>query len=76
MAAGTTRLAVATAFVHSAEASSYLVQAYYNTYLMRAPDAGAAGWVNALTSGSMSMANVAAAFLDSNEFLSRAVRGY
>jgi hypothetical protein len=45
---------------------------------MRTADAdpAAAGWINALTAGTASLADVAVALLSSSEYLSRAVRGY
>jgi Domain of unknown function (DUF4214) len=66
---GLSRAALADAFLKSGEAQLQLVDQYYADYLVRAADpAGVAAWLAALQSGRLSPAQVAQAFLASDEF--------
>jgi len=72
---GLSRAALADAFLKSPEALRQLVDRYYADYLGRAgAPAEVAGWVEALQDGRLSPAQVAQAFLASDEFSGRAVQ--
>ncbi len=63
---------IADAFLGSLEAEQRIVDGYYQTYLGRDADAaGAQGWLSLLQSGKLSPAQVAQAFLASDEFFAR-----
>jgi hypothetical protein len=79
--AGASEQAVETAFLLSPEyqmshvSNTAFVTGLYNDVLGRVPDAGLAGWVQALASGA-SRASVIQAFLTSSEYLSDVVKSY
>jgi hypothetical protein len=79
--AGASEQTVETAFLLSPEyqmshvSNTAFVTGLYNDVLGRAPDAGLAGWVQALASGA-SRASVIQAFLTSSEYLGDVVKSY
>jgi hypothetical protein len=67
---------IADGFLGSREADEQRVGGYYRDYLGREGEAaGVAAWLAALQSGQLSPAQVAQAFLASDEFFSRAGMG-
>jgi hypothetical protein len=74
--AGAGRDFVASGFLHSAESYTRVLGALYAEYLRRAGEpAGVDYWLNRLRTGGMSVAEVARAFLASDEFFALAARG-
>jgi hypothetical protein len=74
--AGMSRAALADAFLAAAEAYQRLMDRYYSDYLGRAAEpAGVEYWLEALQSRQWSPAQVAQAFLASDEFFARAGTG-
>ena len=72
LAAGTSRAAVAADFIGSPESSQISVDGDYNDFLGRVGDtAGVNSWVAQIQNGSMTMAEVAAAFGGSSEYAAR-----
>jgi hypothetical protein len=70
------RAALADAFLAAGEAHQQLMNHYYSDYLSRAGDqAGVEYWLGALQSRQASPAQVAQAFLASDEFFARAGAG-
>ena len=66
--AGVSRAVVVDAFLHSQESAALAVDSFYAAYFHRPGDAnGRAGWINALTSGSLTFSQVALGFLISPE---------
>jgi hypothetical protein len=70
--AGAGHAALAEGFLQSAEAARQLVGGYYGRFLGREPDAaGQAHWLGALRESRLTPAEVAWAFLASDEFYTR-----
>jgi hypothetical protein len=70
---GADRAQVIQGFLHSTEAYQRAVDSFYAQFLQRVPGASEDGyWVNQLTGGSMSLQQVAAGILASDEFFGRA----
>ena len=73
--AGATRASVAATFLKSPEADLRAIDGFYATFLARQGDSsGVNSWLMSLQHGSMALADVAAAFLSSPEFLNRALQ--
>src|SRR5262249_39079567 len=69
---GTSRTAVATALVNSAEAAKRVVDSYYLNFLRRQADtAGELSWIAQLQSGQANFGSVAEAFLASDEYFAQ-----
>ena len=75
LGAGTSRSAVAASFIGSLESSQISVNGDYNDFLGRVGDtAGVNSWVAPIQNGSMTMAEVAAAFAGCPEYAARATQ--
>ena len=69
---GTSRAAVAQAFLTSAETDAKVIDQFYLEFLNRPADpAGEAGWLKAMLSGQANIETVAEGFLNSSEFFAR-----
>ena len=73
LGAGTSRAAVAASFIGSSESSQRAIDGDYNDFLGRVGDtAGVNSWVAQVQNGSMTLAEVAALFAGSPEYVNRA----
>jgi hypothetical protein len=64
-----TREQVAALFLTSTERYTIVVAQFYQTFLGRAPDPGAAFWINGLVSGTLTQTDVALGIVNSPEFM-------